>query len=93
MKVADDNTEDLPARSILRNADRVLSVLGTAGCQKPDPRHGPNTKPLYHSFLDGRGRLGERKFLRNDSISGFAILKHLGSGSASTLRLSQHWLH
>src|SRR6266542_2315261 len=90
MEVADDNTEDLPARSILRNANRKFSVFGAGGRQKPDPRHGPNAKPLYHGFLDRRSRLGRRKFLRNDSISSSAILKHLGSGGASTWGLSHN---
>jgi len=90
MKVSDDNTEDLPAGSILRNANRILSVFGARGCEKPNPRHGPNAKPLYHGFFDRRSRLGGRKFLRNDSISGSAILKDLGSSGASTWGLSHN---
>jgi hypothetical protein len=89
-KVTNNDTEGLPCRTILRNADRILSILGASRCQKSDPRNGSKAKALYHGLLGGRSRLGGRKLLRNNSISGFAMLKHLGAGGASTLRLSHY---
>src|SRR6266699_4716033 len=58
VKVTNNDTQDLPFRSVVRNANRILSVLGASRRQKSDPRNGPNAKPLYHGILGGRSRLG-----------------------------------
>src|SRR5262249_51287060 len=92
MKVTNNDTQDLPSRRIVGNANRILSVLGAGSCQKSDTCNSPNAKSCYHGIFGGGGRLRARKLPRNDSISETAMLKHLPVSRASTLHLRHYWV-
>ena len=92
MKVTNNDTQDLPFRRIVGNANRILSVLGAGGCQKSDTCNSSDTKSCYHGIFGGGGRLRARKLPRNDSISETAMLKHIPASRASTLHLRHYWV-
>src|SRR5215471_4465436 len=92
MKVTNNDTQDLPSRRIVGNANRILSVLGASSCQKSNTCNSPNAKSCYCGIFGSRDRLRERELSRNDSIGETAMLKHIPASRASTLHLRHYWV-